>query len=94
MTKIQFGRPAEFLMSQEGFTKYDSPDAMVTELVRRQHSISRKEGSTFGYPANIERVTTWTVLLKLRAIVSASSRLLPLQIARNTTSDFPVVESI
>jgi len=53
--KIQFGRPAEFLMSQQGFTKYDSPDAMVTELVARQHNLSRKEGSTFGYPANIER---------------------------------------
>jgi hypothetical protein len=55
ITKIQFGRPAQFLTSQEGFTKYDSPDAMVTELVARQHSISRKEGSTYGYPENIER---------------------------------------
>jgi len=55
ITKIQFGRPAEFLMSQEGFTKYESPDAMVTELVARQHNFSRKEGSTFGYPASIER---------------------------------------
>jgi len=55
ITRIQFGRPAEFLMSQEGFTKYDSPDAMVTELVARQHNFSRKEGATFGYPANIER---------------------------------------
>jgi len=53
--KIQFGQPAEFLMSQEGFTKYDSPDAMVTELVARQHNFSRKEGASFGYPANIER---------------------------------------
>ena len=55
ITKLQFGRPAQFLMSQEGFTKYDSPDAMVTELVARKHSISRKEGSTYGYPENIER---------------------------------------
>jgi hypothetical protein len=55
ITKLQFGLPAQFLMSQEGFTKYDSPDAMVTELVARQHSISRKEGSTYGYPENIER---------------------------------------
>jgi hypothetical protein len=55
ITKFQFGRPAQFLTSQEGFTKYDSPDAMVTELVARQHSISRKEGSTYGYPENIER---------------------------------------
>jgi hypothetical protein len=53
ITKIQFGRPAEFLMSQEGYTKYESPDAMVTELVARQHNFSRKEGATFGYPANI-----------------------------------------
>jgi hypothetical protein len=55
VTRIQFGRPAEFLMSQEGFTKYESPDAMVTELVARQHNFSRKDSSTFGYPANIER---------------------------------------
>jgi hypothetical protein len=40
-------------MSQEGFTKYDSPDSMVTELVARQHNFSRREGATFGYPANI-----------------------------------------
>jgi hypothetical protein len=51
--KIQFGRPAEFLMSQEGFTKYDSPDAMVTELVARQHNFSRKEGATFGSPSYV-----------------------------------------
>jgi hypothetical protein len=55
ITRLQFGRPAEFLMSQEGFTKYESPDAMVTELVARQHNFSRKDSGTFGYPANIER---------------------------------------
>jgi hypothetical protein len=55
VTKIQFGRPAEFLMSQEGFTKYDSPDAMVTELVARQHNFSRREGTSFGYPSNIQQ---------------------------------------
>jgi len=55
ITKVQLGLPAQFLMSQEGFTQYDSPDAMVTELVARQHSISRKEGSTYGYPESIER---------------------------------------
>jgi hypothetical protein len=55
ITKIQFGRPAEFLMSQEGFTKYESPEAMVTELVARQHNFSRKEGATFGYPNTIEQ---------------------------------------
>ena len=55
ITRIQFGRPAEFLTSQEGFTKYESPDAMVTELVARQHNFSRREGASFGYPANIER---------------------------------------
>lgn len=52
--KIQIG-PAELLMSQEGFTKYDSPDAMVTELVARQHNFSRREGASFGYPANIQQ---------------------------------------
>src|SRR5262249_24957435 len=55
LMKIQIRPPAEFLTSQEGFTKYDSPDAMVTELVARQHNFSRREGATFGYPANIER---------------------------------------
>jgi hypothetical protein len=55
ITRIQFGRPAEFLTSQEGFTKYESPDAMVTELVARQHNFSRRESSTYGYPANLER---------------------------------------
>jgi len=55
ITKLQFGRPAEFLTSQEGLTKYESPDAMVTELVARQHNFSRKESSTFGYPANSEQ---------------------------------------
>jgi hypothetical protein len=55
IARIQFGRPAEFLISQEGFTKYESPDAMVSELVARQHNFSRKEGASFGYPANIER---------------------------------------
>jgi len=55
ITRIQFGRPAEFLMSQEGFTKYESPDAMVTELVARQHNFSRSGGATYGNPANIER---------------------------------------
>lgn len=54
-SKIQFGQPAEFLMSQEGFTRYESPDAMVTELVARQHNLSRKEGSTFSYPDTIEQ---------------------------------------
>lgn len=54
-SKVQFGPPAEFLMSQEGFTKYESPDAMVTELVAREHNLRRREGETFGYPANIER---------------------------------------
>jgi len=54
-TKIQLGRPAEFLMSQQGFTKYQSPDAMVMELVARQHSFSRKEGATFGYPDTLEQ---------------------------------------
>jgi hypothetical protein len=55
ITRIQFGRPAEFLMSQDGFTKYESPDAMVTELVARQHNFSRRQDASFGYPANIER---------------------------------------
>jgi hypothetical protein len=55
ITRIQFGRPAEFLMSQEGFTKYESPDSMVTELVARQHNFSRKEGAGFGYPNTIEQ---------------------------------------
>jgi hypothetical protein len=55
ITKLQFGRPAEFLMSQDGFTKYESPDAMVTELVARQHNFSRKDGATFGYPNTIEQ---------------------------------------
>jgi hypothetical protein len=54
-TKIQVGRPAEFLTSQEGFTKYESPDAMVMELVARQHNFSRKSGATFGYPDTIEQ---------------------------------------
>lgn len=53
MTKIQFGLPAEFLMSSEGFTKYDSPDAMVTELVARQHNLRKKEGEKITiYQAN------------------------------------------
>ena len=55
ITRIQFGRPAEFLTSQEGFTKYESPDAMVTELVARQHNFRRKEGVGFGYPNTIEQ---------------------------------------
>jgi hypothetical protein len=54
-SKIQFGPPAEFLMTSEGFTKYESPDAMVAELVARQHNLSRKPDATFGYPANVER---------------------------------------
>lgn len=53
ITRLQLGRPAELLMSQEGFTKYESPDAMVTELVAREHNFSRKEGSTFGEPTYI-----------------------------------------
>ena len=54
-SKVQFGPPAEYLMSQEGFTKYDSPDAMVTELAAREHNLRRREGESFDYPANIER---------------------------------------
>ena len=53
-SKVQFGPPAEFLMPQEGFTKYDSLDAMVTELMARQHNLRRSGGETFGYPINIE----------------------------------------
>ncbi len=55
LSKIQFGQPAEFLMSQEGFTKYDSPDAMVTELIARQHNLNRREGQSFGSPDRIEQ---------------------------------------
>jgi hypothetical protein len=54
-SKIQFGPPAEFLMSQEGFTRYESPDSMITELMARQHNLNRKEGQTFGYPDIIEQ---------------------------------------
>jgi hypothetical protein len=54
LSKVQFGQPAEFFMAHEGFTKYDSPDAMVTELVARQHNL-HKEGQTFSYPDNIEQ---------------------------------------
>jgi hypothetical protein len=54
LSKVQFGQPAEFLMSQEGFTKYDSPDAMVSELIARQHNL-RREGQAFGSPDIIEQ---------------------------------------
>lgn len=54
-SKIQFGPPAQFLMSQEGFTKYESPDAMVTELIARQHNFNRKEGQALSYPDTIEQ---------------------------------------
>jgi hypothetical protein len=54
-SKIEFGQPAQFLMSQEGFTRYDSPEAMVSELIARQHNFSRKEGETFGSQDRIEQ---------------------------------------
>lgn len=54
-SKIQFGPPAEFLMSQEGFTRYESPDSMITELMARQHNLNRKDGQSFGYPDTIEQ---------------------------------------
>jgi len=50
LSKIQFGPPAEILMSAEGFTKYESPDAMVTELVSRQQNLRRKSDTSFGSP--------------------------------------------
>jgi hypothetical protein len=53
-SRVQFGQPAEFLMPNEGFTKYESLDAMVTELVAREHNL-HKEGQTFGYPDTIEQ---------------------------------------
>jgi len=53
-SKIQFGPPTELLMSSEGFTKYESPEAMVTELVARQHNLSRRSEAASEYPANLQ----------------------------------------
>jgi hypothetical protein len=55
LSRVQFGAPAHFLMSQEGFTRYESPDAMVTEIIARQHNLNRKEGQAFSYPDMIEQ---------------------------------------
>jgi hypothetical protein len=56
-SKIRFGEPARFLMSSEGYTKYESADAMVTELVAREHNLTRRSDTSFGYPANFERTS-------------------------------------